>query len=73
MEDCLLAPPLSDEAYARCFREFRRDCKEWRAMTSRNQNRIVELGKTRILAASAGLTMAGVTRCPTYIYRHPLP
>ena len=32
---------------------------------------MVELGKTRILAASAGLTMAGVTRRPTSIYRHP--
>jgi hypothetical protein len=38
-----------------------------------SQNPIVELGKTRILAASAVLTMACFT-CPLLnIYRHPLP
>jgi SAM-dependent methyltransferase len=42
MDYCLLAPPLSDEAYARCFREFRRDCKEWRAMLSWTRDRLLK-------------------------------
>lgn len=56
MEYCLLAPPLSDEAYARCFREFRRDCKEWRAMLGWTQDRLLKNlpAKERLAVLSVG-------------------
>jgi SAM-dependent methyltransferase len=56
MEYCLLAPPLSDEAYARCFREFRRDCKEWRAMLGWTQNRLLRdlSAKEKLAVLSVG-------------------